>query len=75
MQVIRINTWLSPGEAMKIIELLDALRESLVEEHYEGIRVIMQVHPNQSASISIDKRQLELPIGDDNLPFNDDIPF
>lgn len=68
MQVIRINTWLCAGDAMKMIELLDALREALVEEHHEGITEIMRDHPTQSATVAVDKRQLELPIGND-IPF------
>lgn len=75
MQVIRINAWLSPDDAIKIIELLDALREALVEEHYEGIVDIMQVLPNRSTSFHIDRRQMELPIDEDNLSDADDIPF
>ena len=65
MQVIRINTWLCAGDALKMIELLDALREALVEEHYEGIAEIMQNHTDQSAVVVRDRRQLELPIGTD----------
>ncbi len=65
MQVIRINTWLCADDAMKMIELLDALREALVEEHHEGIAEIMQNQAEQSAVVARDRRQLELPIGTD----------
>ena len=68
MQVIRINTWLCADDAMKIIELLDALRDALVAEHHEGIVEIMQSHPDRSAAIDFDRRQLELPL-DTHSPF------
>ena len=73
MQVIRINTWMSATDALAIIELLDALRESLVQQHSEGITEIM-LEDNRSATVAIDERQLELPI-DFHPPVGDDIPF
>lgn len=73
MQVIRINTWMSATDALAIIELLDALRESLVQQHSEGITEIM-LEDNRSATVAIDERQLELPI-DFLPPVGDDIPF
>ena len=73
MQVIRINTWMSATDALAIIELLDALRESLVQQHSEGINEIM-LEDNRSATVAIDERQLELPI-DFLPPVGDDIPF
>lgn len=70
MQVIRFNTWLCADDALKIIELLDALREALVSEHYEGIVEIMQHYPEASATTDFDRRQLELPLDmDANPPF------
>ena len=73
MQVIRINTWMSATDALAIIELLDALRESLVQQHSEGITEIM-LEDNRSATVAIDERQLELPI-DFLPPVGDDISF
>ena len=73
MQIIRINTWLSAADALAIVELLDALRESLVQQHHEGITEMMN-EDNRSATVAIDERQLELPI-DFHPPVGDDIPF
>ena len=73
MQVIRINTWMSATDALAIIEMLDALRESLVQQHSEGINEIM-LEDNRSATVAIDERQLELPI-DFLPPVGDDMPF
>ena len=68
MQVIRINTWLCADDALKMIELLDALRDALAQEHHQGIAEIMQNHAKQSAVVARDRRQLELPI-DTGPPF------
>ena len=41
MKVLKINTCLSPAEALVMIELCDALREQLAKNYGEEIREMM----------------------------------
>lgn len=63
MQVMKLTTWLEADEAMKVIELLDTLREALIEEHGEGIKEMLR-ESMQSPEVQTDsEQQKELPLG------------
>ena len=63
MQVMKIHTWLDAGDAIKVVESLDALREALLEEHAEDIKAMLRDSSQLSETRTDSKQQWELPLG------------
>ncbi len=61
MQVMKIYTWLDAADALKVIELLDALREALIEEHAEHIEAMLRDSGQLAETRTDSQQQGELP--------------